>query len=85
MFPVIKQVLGMELRRRWYRHCGSKGEVLQTLSEYGLEADHLPTVLGGSWVRSSVWIDERRLLEHARDEQQDEAAAVPQDIEMQQE
>ena len=25
MFPVIKQVMGMELRRRWYRHCGSKG------------------------------------------------------------
>ena len=66
MFPVIKQVMGMELRRRWYRHCGSKSEVLRTLAEYGLEADSLPKVLGGSWVKSSDWIDKRRKLERAR-------------------
>lgn len=66
MFPVIKQVMGMELRRRWYRHCGSKAEVLRTLAEYGLEEESLPKVLGGSWVKSSDWIEERRALERAR-------------------
>lgn len=66
MFPVIKQVMGMELRRRWYRHCGSKSEVLRTLAEYGLEDVSLPKVLGGSWTSSADWIAERRIVERAR-------------------
>lgn len=73
MFPVIKQVMGMELRRRWYRHCGTKSEVLRTLAEYGLEADSLPKVLGGSWVSSSDWIYDRRTLERARAVEEQEA------------
>ena len=82
MFPVIKQVMGMELRRRWYRHCGSKGEVLRTLSEYGLEEESLPKVLGGSWARSSDWIEERRALERARakEEVQEESRVEQEEI-----
>mmetsp|Transcript_31625 Transcript_31625/g.57261 ORF Transcript_31625/g.57261 Transcript_31625/m.57261 type:complete len:323 (+) Transcript_31625:175-1143(+) len=66
MLPVIRQVMGRDLRRRWYKHCGSKGEVLQTLSEYGLEKENLPKKLGGTWARSLEWIDEQKGLERAR-------------------
>lgn len=71
----------MELRRRWYRHCGSKSEVLRTLAEYGLEGDSLPKVLGGSWARSSDWIDERRAVEIARAAQEVQVEAVAQEVE----
>lgn len=82
MFPVIKQVMGMELRRRWYRHCGSKTEVLRTLSEYGLEEEGLPKVLGGCFARSSSWIDERRTLERARakEQVQEESRVIKEEI-----
>lgn len=66
MLPVIRQVMGRELRRRWIRHSGSKGDVLRALAEYGLDKESLPKVLGGNWARSSDWIDERRVLERVR-------------------
>jgi hypothetical protein len=64
MLPVIKQVMGRYLRRRWQSHIGTMEEVLTTLEEFGMESANLPRSIGGMYAPRIVdWIEQRRVYE----------------------
>ena len=61
MLPVIRQVMGRDLRRRWQGHTGTKEDVLSKLEGFGLKSANLPRSIGGIWNHTIFqWIETRR-------------------------
>mmetsp|Transcript_13982 Transcript_13982/g.40943 ORF Transcript_13982/g.40943 Transcript_13982/m.40943 type:complete len:463 (-) Transcript_13982:44-1432(-) len=62
--PIAKKFMGGFMRKRFRVHYGSTDDVLQSLAEYSLHKDQLPTELEGSLhLDTEKWLSERRLLE----------------------
>jgi hypothetical protein len=62
--PVLKPILGKELRLRYNVHWGSPGDVLVTLKDYGISEEGIPRDLGGRYMeQNEKFLEKRREIE----------------------
>ena len=62
--PIVCALLGKEGRARTIEHDAPEGEILDELSQYGIEKYMLPTQMGGTvQLNLEEWIADRRATE----------------------
>lgn len=68
MVPVLKHLMGMHQRHRLKLHAGSDLEVVDSLGNYGIMPNSIPSTFGGEWrmERFMEWIRQRETIESRR-------------------
>ncbi len=66
LFPVIKHIMGKDLRLHTKTHDGSEEKVLVELEKYGIKRQKIFRCMGGTYdLHIDEWLDERRRVEGA--------------------
>lgn len=67
LYPILKLLIGKDLRQRFKLHYGTTAEVLHDLERYCLPKNHLPVDIGGDiTLDMAKWVSDRRALEESR-------------------
>lgn len=63
--PISKQLAGRHIRLRSVSHCGSDKDMIDSMKEYGLNEQHVTSVVGGDFTKDKFfnWINEQQHAE----------------------